>query len=702
VDGLRRGAPGSGARVIGLGSKSSVVLATIVALAPFAVQADEGLWTFESFPAAKVKAAYGVDITPAWLDKVRAASVRLSIGCSGSVVSPNGLVFTNSHCVTDCAQAVSPKDADYLADGFLAAAPPEEKSCPGLEAEILQGVADVTDRLKSAIAGRAASDVVRARNAAVSAAELEGCGDDQRLRCQVITLYEAGRYALYKYRVYRDVRLVFTPSAKAAFFGGDPDNFNFPRYDLDVAFLRLYEDGNPVATPDHLVWNPAPPAARESVFVPGNPGPTERDATLAQLGTQRDVIIPLSMAELSELRGRLIRFGEEGDARRRAAASDLAQVENDYKVRVGELATLSDPTFLAAKQSQESDFQAKARARFGAGLGDPWRVLGGIATQSKALWPAYRALAAGPYDSKLFDAARTLVRAAAERPKPSAERLPEYADAELPQVAKGVLDPQPIDPDLEQLMLEFWLSKARERLGADDPLTQRLLGADSPETLARNLVAGSRLADPAVRKALWDGGSSAIAASSDPMIAFVRRIDADARRLRAEYEAKVAGPTALAESALAQARFAIYGETRYPDGTLSNRLSYGAVEGWTDRGQTTGPFTTFAGLYRRSTGQPPYDLDAKWKAAESELAPGAVFDFTTNNDIVGGNSGSPVLNANAEVIGAAFDGNIHSIGGDYWFDPMLNRAVAVSTAATTEALRKVYGATALLAELGVR
>jgi len=682
------------------GSKAGVALAALVALAPFAARADEGLWPFERFPVAKVKAAYGVDITPAWRAKVQAASVRLSIGCSGAVVGPSGLLFTNSHCVTDCAQALSPKNADYFADGFLVASAPEEKTCPGLEAEILERVTDVTDRLRTAIAGRAASDLVRARNAAVNAAEREGCGDDRRLRCEVITLYQAGRYALYRYRVYRDVRLVFTPSAKAAFFGGDPDNFNFPRYDLDVAFLRLYEDGKPVATPDHLVWNPAPPTADEPVFVPGNPGPTSRDATLAQLAAQRDLIVPLSMAELADLRSRLIRFSAQSDAHRRAAASDLEQVENDYKVRVGELATLSDPAFLAAKQAQESEFQAKARARFGAGLGDPWRVLGEVATQSEQLWPAYRALAAGPYDSKLFDAARTLVRAAAERPRPSGERLPEYADAELPAVAKGVLDPQPVDTDLEQLMLAFWLAKARERLGAGDPLVQRLLGGDTPETLARKLVIGSKLADAAMRKALWDGGSAAIVASDDPMIQFVARIDPDARRLRAAWEAKIAGPTAVAESALAQARFALYGESRYPDGTFSLRLSYGAVDGWTDRGQTTSPFTTLAGLYGRATGQPPYDLDARWIAAKGKLTPGIIFDFTTNNDIVGGNSGSPVLNANAEVIGVAFDGNIHSIGGDYWFDPALNRTVAVSAAATTEALRAVYGASALLAELG--
>lgn len=684
------------------GVVSGVALAAIAALAPFAAHADEGLWTFDAFPAAKVKAAYGVDITSAWLAKVQAASVRLSVGCSGSEVSPDGLVLTNSHCVSDCAQAVSPKDADDYANGFLAAASADEKTCPGLEAAVLESVADVTPRLASAIAGRTGLDLVKARNAAVSALEHEGCGDDARLRCQVITLYEGGRYALYKYRVYRDVRLVFTPSAKAAFFGGDPDNFNFPRYDLDVAFLRLYEGGQPVATPRHLTWNPAPPTAGEPVFVAGNPGPTRRDETLAQLAARRDLIIPLSQNELSELRGRLIRFSEESEAHRRAAATDLDLVENDYKVRVGNFATLTDATFLAAKQAAESEFQAKARARFGDKLGDPWRDLARIETDFAALWPAYRALEGGPYDSKLFDAARSLVRAAAERGKPSGERLPEYADAELPAVEKALLDPQPVHPELEQLMLEFWLSKARERLGADDSLVQRLLGRDSPETLARQLVAGSRLADPAVRKALWDGGAPAIAASSDPMIQFVARIDPDARRLRADYEAKVAGPTAVAESTLAQARFALFGPSRYPDGTFSLRLSYGTVQGWTYQGRTTGPFTTFAGLYQRATGQAPYELDAQWVAAQPKLKPETIFDFATNNDIIGGNSGSPVLNANAEVIGAAFDGNIHSIGGDFWFDPALNRTVAVSAAATTQALRTVYGARALLAELGAQ
>jgi hypothetical protein len=672
---------------------------TVLAAAAIAgaAEADEGLWTFDNFPADKVKAAYGVDITPAWLARVQGAAARLSVGCSSSVVSASGLLLTNDHCVTDCAQALSSPSADYT-KGFLAAAKTDERTCPGMQADILLQIVDVTPRLHAAGVGLTGEALVRARDTASGAIEREGCGEDRKLECQVVGLYHGGQFKLYRYRRFTDVRLVFSPGDQAAFFGGDPDNFNFPRYDFDCAFLRLYENGQPVMTPAHLAWNPAPPTRGQPVFVAGNPGGTFREQTVAQLETQRDVTLPLGVAELSELRGRMIRFREESPANAQQADEALQDLENDFKVTNGRLATLDDPDLMAAKRAAEADLRAKAAAKLGPALGDPWADMAAAQRATSALYARYRQLEHAGESSQLFSFARDLVRGAAERQKPSVDRMPRYSDSQLPTVEKELLDPQPIPAGLEQLQLEFWLSKSRELLTADDADTKLLLGNDSPETLSATLVSGTKLADPAARKALWEGGEAAIEASDDPMIRFMLRIDPEARRVRRDYEDKVDGPTERAAEAIAKARFAVYGSA-YPDGTFTLRLSYGAVEGWTWAGKTVKPFTHFAGLYDRATGQPPFDLDPRWAAARSRLNPDTIFDLATDNDIIGGNSGSPLLNANADVIGTAFDGNVMSLGGDYGFDPRTNRTVALSAAAITEALQKVYGADALVAEL---
>ena len=676
-----------------------VSAALALALAASAARADEGLWTFDNFPAAKVKAAYGVDITPAWLARVQAAAVRLSVGCSGSVVSAEGLVLTNDHCATDCVQALSSAGRDYQKDGFLAAARTDERRCPQLVAEILIGVSDVTARMQGAGGGLSGAALVAAREAEQSRIEAEACGTDPKLRCEVVGLYQGGQYKLYRYHRFADVRLVFSPGDQAAFFGGDPDNFNFPRFDLDAAFLRLYEDGKPAAMPGHLRWSPRPPVAGEPVFAAGNPGGTFRDETLAQLEAQRDLVLPLNMTELAELRGRMIRFGEESAANQRLIDEPLMDVENDFKVVTGRLVTLDDASFMAAKRAAEADLRAKSLAKMGAGFGDPWADMAKAQAALADVYVAYHQLEIGPRGSNLFDYARDLVRAAAERQKPSAERLPGYADAQLPALQKAVLDPVPVEPAFEQLILEFWLSKTRERLTADDPATRLVLGAESPEMLARRLATGSRLGDPAVRRALWEGGEKAIEASDDPMIQFMRRIDPEARRIRQAYEERYIGPTTRAAEAIAKARFAVLGDSVYPDGTFTQRLSYGSVAGWTYRGKTIPPFTTFAGLYDRATGAPPFDLDARWIAARGKLDPATIFDIATTDDIIGGNSGSPLLDAKGEVIGTLFDGNILSLGGDYGYDPAVNRAVALTAAAIQEALTKVYGADALAQEL---
>ena len=665
-------------------------------------QADEGMWTFDNFPSAKVKAAYGVNVDKAWLDRVQRASVRLTTGCSASLVSPQGLVLTNSHCVIECVQNLSTDKNDYVKDGFLTAARAEERKCPGMQAEILTTITDVTDQIRAATAGKTGQDFVRARDAAMASAEQAGCGADETLRCQVVSLYRGGQFKLYKYRKYADVRLVFAPEYASAFFGGDPDNFNFPRFNLDMGFLRLYEGGKPVATPQHLTWVARAPKEGELTFVSGNPGSTERMLTVSQLETQRDLTIPIAQLQRSELRGRLIQFSGENAEHKRIATDPLTNLENSYKVFFGRQFVLNDRAFMDAKRAQEAELKSRvaANAQLAGEMGDPWGEIAKAQAAAAEHFVRYRQLeqAAGG-GSSLFNYARDLVRAAVERAKPAAERLPAYADTRLPLLQKTLLDERPIDAPLEEVYLSHWLLKTREYLTVDDPGVKLLLGKESPEGLADRLVAGSKLADPAVRQRLWDGGLAAIQASDDPMIQLALRLDPAARAVRKSWESSVAGPTDRAAERIAKARFAVYGDAVYPDATFTLRLSYGKVQGWTHRGQTIPAFTTVGGLYERATGAEPFALAPRWAAAEAKLNKASVYNFVTTNDIIGGNSGSPVVNAKGEVLGAAFDGNIHSLGGAYGYDGSINRTVVVSTAAATEALSKVYGLNPLVKEL---
>ena len=664
--------------------------------------ADEGMWTFDNFPSAAVKAKYGATIDQAWLDRVRLAAVRLSSGCSASIVTAHGLVLTNHHCVRDCAQNLSTADNDYVKNGFSAAKREDEKLCPGMQAEVLTNISDVTARVSKAAAGKAGQAFVKARDAEIAAVEKEGCnGQEATLRCQVVTLYQGGQYKLYTFRKYSDVRLVFAPEGQMAFFGGDPDNFNFPRYDLDCSFVRLYENGSPVETPAHLTWRTTPPKEGELFFAAGNPGATQRLLTAEQLESLRDFVIPDTLLLLSELRGRLLRFAEESGEHKRISEDLLFGVENSFKAYHGEEKALVDPALMAGKQVADRELRAKTRAnkKLAAEIGDPWGDTAKVQADRKALANPYTFMETrAGIGSSLFGYGRALVRAAQERAKPNGDRLPEYTDSRLPLLEKRTLDAEPVYPELEQLTLEFWLSKLRENLTADAAGTKTFLGKDSPETLSARLAA-SKLADPALRKQLWDGGLAAINASTDPIIRFVLATDPASRAIRKEYEERVTGPTDRAAEKIAKARFAIFGTKTYPDATFSLRLTYGKVEGWTDNGITVGPFTRLGGLWDRATGQFPFELAPRWQNARATVDNNTVFDFVGDIDIVGGNSGSPAIDAQGDVIGAVFDGNIESLGGSFGFDDRVNRGVTVSTAAITEALQKIYRNDALVGEL---
>ena len=681
---------------------SAAVLA--LAFAATAASADEGMWTVDNFPSAAVKAKYGVDIDKAWLDRVRGSAARIP-GCSASVVSGEGLMMTNYHCVESCAGALSTPQQDYFATGFLTSARTEEKQCPGMTAEILQSIVDVTRRVRDAGAGKTGAELVQATGSAIAAIEKESCDVSKGLRCQVISLYEGGQYKLYTYRRYEDVRLVFAPEFKTGFFGGDPDNFNFPRYNLDVSFIRLYDGGKPAVTPTHLKWNPSAPKAGEPIFVPGNPGSTQRAFTLSRLNFLRDVQLPTDLLIRSELRGKLVQVGNSSPEGARLVSDALIGLENSFKVFNGRLRALLDEQFLGGKRKEEADLRAKvaADAALAAEIGDPWGEIDRAYGAFRDLYLPYYFLesnaGSATGNSKLFGYARQLVRSAYERDKPAAERLPEYSDTALARLKTSLGDKARIEPELEEIYLGHWLSKAREYLGADDANIAMLIGRDSPETVADRLVSGTKLGDPAVRQALYDGGRAAIEASDDPLIRLALKMDPAARAIRKEVETRVTGPTNQATSRIARARFAVYGDSVYPDATFSLRITYGAVQGWTERGREITPFTNFAGLYARATGQAPYDLPQSWFAAKDKVKMDTVFNFSGTGDIIGGASGSPTLNARGEVIGAVFDGNIHSLGGAYAYDPRLNRSVHVAASGIQEALLKVYGRDALVKEL---
>jgi hypothetical protein len=664
--------------------------------------ADEGMWTFDNFPAAAVREKYAVVIDQAWLDRVQRAAVRLSSGCSASIVTADGLVLTNNHCVRDCAQALSSAERDYIREGFSATTRTQERLCPGMQAEVLTTITDESAGISAAVKGKTGEGFVKARDAQIAQIEKAGCaGREAQFRCQVISLYQGGQYKLYTFRKYSDVRLVFAPEAQTAFFGGDPDNFNFPRYDLDFSIVRLYENEMPVKTPDHLSWRATPPRDGEPVFVAGNPGTTDRLLTASQLTFTRDDTLPTTLLLYSELRGRLLRFSEESAEHARTANRLLFSLENSFKALSGEEKALLDPTLIAAKRHVDASLQVEVRNRpeLIKELGDPWARIGQAQQIRTTLYLPYTFIEArAGIGSDLFGYARSLVRAAAERTRPNGERLREYSDARLPLLQKSVLDDHPVYPELEQVALEFWLSKLREYLTVDDPRAKLFLGKDSPEELSVRL-AKSGLGNVALRKKLWEGGEAAILASDDPMIRFVLATDGASRALRSDYEGRVVGPIDMATEQIAHARFAIYGTSVYPDATFSLRLSFGKVEGWTDNGKTVGPFTRFAGLWQRATGQPPFNLAPRWVNSAGKVDPNTVFNFVSDNDIIGGNSGSPVIDAQGHVLGAIFDGNIESLGGDFGFDEKVNRSVAVSTAAITEALEKIYANQALVADL---
>ena len=677
--------------------RRSILLIAAAALPLGAARADEGMWTFDAFPSAKMRVDYGWAPDQAWLDRVRLANVRLTGGCSSSFVSGSGLIFTNQHCVASCLEDLSTGGNDILAGGFTASTRSDERQCPGQQAEVVTAIADVTPQVKSAIGAATGEPAVKARTAVIAGIEKAACPDTAATRCQVVTLYGGGQYKLYTYRKYSDVRIVWAPEAAASTFGGDPDNYNFPRFALDGAFLRAYENGQPVRTPQHLTWTAREPKDGETIFVVGNPGSTERLLTQSQFAFQREVNLPITLATLSELRGRLISEMRRSPGHAREGEQTLNSTENNLKRAIGRTKALGNPGFNAMLAANEAALKAKSAGN--AAIGDPWSEIDRAMIAQRAIDAEYRyAIPEGV----LINYALTLVRTAAERAKPNGERLPGYSDSALPLKQKQTLDAKPVTPWLDALLMESSLSKAREYLGTDHPQTRLLLGKESPEGLAARLVGGTKLADPAVRKALWDGGVAAIAASTDPMIAYAKTVDTNQRRLQKLYDEKVDGPIIAARARLADARFAAYGDSVYPDATSSLRITFGRVGGWVENGVKTDYRTRFGGAFARATGADPFALAPAILARRKAIDEQGALDFIYAADTIGGNSGSPVIDRDSNVIGANFDRNIHGLRNDYAYDLTMARSIAVSTAAIEQALKTIYPAPAVLAELHAR
>ena len=685
-------------------NKNTALAASLLVFTSLAV-ADEGMWTIDNFPSDRVEAKYDVRIDDAWLQSAQLATTRLENGCTGSFASPDGLVLTNNHCIWGCIRNLSSAERNLSDEGFMAAGREQELRCPGQAISVLVDLDDVTNTISEATKGLDDAEANDARKAALTELETkcETAANGER-KCEAVSLYNGGQYFIYQYKRYDDVRLVFAPEVDIAAFGGDPDNFNFPRWCLDMSFLRAYEDGKPASTPNYLQWREGGPKPAEPVFISGHPGSTDRLLTVSQLKMQRDVMWPLWLLRYSELRGRMLAWAGTGDEAARTVQQRIAGIENGIKVRRNQLKALHNDSMMARKEEQERELRAAVAAdpALQSAYGEAWDLIDDAIDTYRNFYEEHLFIeSAAAFNSDLFDHARTIVRGTAERELPNSERIRSYTDAALPRVEQGLSAVRPINKEYEKLTLTFALEKMREWLGPDSAYVQRILGKQSPEALAAALIDGSKLDDPEVRMALWEGGVDAVKASDDPMIRMALAIDPEARALRERYENVVEAPLTRGEEMIADARFRIYGSDTYPDATFTLRITYGAVEGWEEKGEMVDPFTRTSRLFERTTGQRPFMLPDTWQAAREDLDPDTPFNFVATTDITGGNSGSPIVGADGSLVGLAFDGNIHSIAGDYWFDPATNRTVGVDTAIMLEALKTVYGADHLVKELTV-
>ena len=671
-----------------------------------AVHADEGMWLYNDPPKAQIQKTYGVALSERWLTHLQRASVKVVGEASGSFVSADGLVMTNHHVGSDAIQKLSTLQHNYSRDGFYARTRLEELKAPDLELDVLQFITPVTDQVNAAVTAQMTpSEAFLARRKVIAGIE-KASQTKTGLQSEVVTLFGGARYDLYLYKTYTDVRLVMTPDANMASYGGDPDNFEYPRYDLDICFFRVYEHNVPAKITDYLTWSKIGVKEGDPIFVSGNPARTQRLNTVSNLKTQRDILLPAFLNVVRRREVLLTGWGARLPENAREADESLTDVKNTRKNLVGALQSLTDPAFFAAKESQEKALRAKVAAdpALQSAYGDAWDQAEKAETAKRAIFARYGLFAEDfAFRSDLYGIAQTLVLRAEEDQKPNGERLPEFADSDRASQDLELFSPAPIYPNLEKVSLADSLALLTETLGADDPLVVQALAGKSPSERAAALVDGTTLADVAVRKRLASGGLAAVSASTDPMVMLARQLDPIYRILRTRQESEVVSVEQAAYAKIARAQLAVAaGSSVYPDATFTLRLSYGKVAGYTQEGKSVPAWTTFGALYPYAAAHeslPPYQLSPAWLSAKSKLTPDTPFNFVCTADIVGGNSGSPVVNKNGEVVGIVFDGNIQSLALDYAYSETQTRAVAVDARAIIESLRRVYGSDALADEL---
>ncbi len=690
-------------------SRLSVAAALLTAalsasLAP-PLAADEGMWTLDNLPLARLKERYGFTPTPDWIDHLQKASVSFG-GGSGAFVSANGLVLTNHHVALGQLQKVSSPQHDFVHDGFFARSATEEMKCPDLELRVLMSTENVTDRVQGAVDAKAPGSTQSAQRKAVTATIEKESSQSTGLRSRVVELYHGGEYWLYRYKKYTDVRLVMAPEQGIAFFGGDPDNFCFPRHDLDFAFFRIYEDGKPVRPARWFRWSAAGPSDGELVFVSGSPGSTSRLRTVAQLEYLRDASHPIRIRQQEHRLAALRVYAARGPEQARQALDRIFGLENNLKRQRAFLEVLKDPTVMALKQKEEAALRARVAGdpRLAAECGDAWDRIAAAEREQMRRHREYlfRDLSRG---ARLAGLAANVVRYAAETEKPNDKRFEEYRDSNLESLRFQMFSPAPIYPDLDAVTLATQLTDALEALGPEDPCVKLALGGRPPADVANDLTQRTKLGDVAFRKQLVAGGRAAVEASDDPLIVWTRQLEPPYRELRAWHEDNVESVESLEGARIAAARFALDGKSMHPDATGTLRVSYGRVAGYEQLSTRVPWKTTFLGLYDRSRsfdGRPPFALPKRVAAARPRLDLDTPLNFVATTDIIGGNSGSPVLNRDLEYVGLIFDGNTQSFAWDYVFEDRQARAVAVHSSAILEALRKIYGMDGLAAELTQR